>query len=311
MTKIVAQIALLMCCVFSAYADAAVAVKGTRVTLEPPAGFAVADRFPGFMSEETGASVMITELPAPFAEASKGFNAAGFKTQGMTLLSEEKSSFGELQGALYSASQAAQGIEFLKWLAIFGDAANTYIVTAAFPKVHAEELSEKLKAAVRSAKVSGAAVDPMDAVTFRVTPAGSMKLAKVVGNMLLFTENGIFPARGIETPLFIAGASITQSMSVPDQRLFAETRLRQVKALKEITPKETNPFEVAGLKGFESKADALDAGTSAKAVLYQVIVYDTDGYFLMQGIAAEASRDLVMPVFKEMARSFTQVKKAK
>lgn len=311
MMKILTQCALLLSCVFSAYADAAAPVKGTRVTLEPPVGFTVADRFPGYMSEETGASLMVTELPAPFAVASQGFNAAGFKTKGMTLLTEEKLKFGELQGGLYSASQAAQGVEFLKWMAIFGDASTTYIVTAAFPKAHAEELSEKLKAAVRSAKAGGAAADPMDAVTFRVKPAGTMKLAKVIANMLLFTDNGIFPARGVENPLFVAAASITQAMPIPDQRLFAEARLRQVQALKEIKPKETIPFEASGLKGFESTADALDAGTGEKAVLYQAILYDGNGYYLMQGIASDASRDAMVPVFKEMARSFTTVSAAK
>ncbi len=205
--------------------------------------------------------------------SSKDSPAPGVReTQGMTLLSEEKTSFGELQGGLYSASQAAQGIEFSKWMAIFGDATNTYIVTAAFPKVHAGELSEKLKAAVHSAKVSGAAVDPLEAVPFRVKPAGSMKLAKVIGNMLLFTNNGVFPARGVENPLFVAAASLTQSIAISHHKQFAEARLLQVQALKEITPKETNPFEVAGLKGFESTADALDAGTGEKAVLYQAIL---------------------------------------
>ena len=46
-------------------------VRGTRVVLTPPAGFVVADRFPGYLSQETGASLMVLELPAPFTEIYK------------------------------------------------------------------------------------------------------------------------------------------------------------------------------------------------------------------------------------------------
>ncbi len=293
----------------SALAEGPVTIKGTRISIEPPAGFITTDRFPGAMSEETGSSVMVTELPAPFATVIRGFDSKGFKTQGMTLLSEEPATFGELKGTLYSASQSANGIEFLKWLALFGDESSTFIVTGAFPKIHEDAVSASIKKAVLGARASGAPVDPMAAVTFRITPSGDIKLAKVISNMLLMSKDGVFPARGIDTPLYIAGASITKDFNVPDKKAFAEQRILKTNSLKNVVVKGTTPIEVDGLAGFETVADAADAESGVKASIYQAILFDADGYYLMQGITSEALSAANHPTFKEMTRSFKRIAK--
>jgi hypothetical protein len=49
-----------------------VVVRGTQVLLAPPTGFAPARRYSGFGSNETGASILVIELPGPYAEVAKG-----------------------------------------------------------------------------------------------------------------------------------------------------------------------------------------------------------------------------------------------
>ncbi len=51
-----------------------VAVPGTSVRLPPPEGFMPADRFPGFMKESTGSSIMVSEIPGPYGEVTAGFS---------------------------------------------------------------------------------------------------------------------------------------------------------------------------------------------------------------------------------------------
>ncbi len=46
----------------------AVRVTGTTVTMEPPAGFSPAARFPGFERQDVQASIMVTEMPGPASE---------------------------------------------------------------------------------------------------------------------------------------------------------------------------------------------------------------------------------------------------
>lgn len=48
-------------------------VVGTRVSLAPPVEFIPSAQFPGYQQESTGASIMVTEIPGPFAEVSAGF----------------------------------------------------------------------------------------------------------------------------------------------------------------------------------------------------------------------------------------------
>ena len=279
-------------------------VKGTRVVVAPPSGFEVADRFPGFLSEETGASVMVTELPGSFSEVTKGFNASGFKRQGMKLMSQHEARYGTYNGILIFAAQVAQGIDYLKWMAAFGDDKTTYLVTATFPKEAEATLSDVLKKAVLGARVGVADVDALAALTFRISPTNEMKLAKVVANSILLSKGGVFPAKSVEIPVFIIGASASRGLTVPNKRAFAEARLQNVALLKDVRLKTTEPVTIGGLDGLESVADALDSKSDAKMLLYQVVLFDTDGYYLMQGIASEHEGKAQLPTFKEIARSF-------
>lgn len=290
------------------HAESQTQIKGTHVMLTAPSGFVVADRFPGFMSEETGSSLMVSELPAPFEEVTKDFNASGFKKQGMTLLTKEDLLLEAQKGFLISASQSARGIDFLKWMAVFGDEKTTCIITASFPKEAEADLSDVLKKAVLSARVTTGTIDPLDAMTFRVSPMNDMKIAKVFGNGILLSKGGVFPAKGIETPIMVAGASASKGLSIPDKKAFSEARLQKTSTLKDVRPRTTEPVAIDELDGFESVADATDAATGTAAIAYQVILFDADGYYSIQGIASEQEGKTQLPTFKQIARTFRKSK---
>ncbi len=307
MRFIIAAVVLLVV-VHSANAEPPKPVKGTRVIVTAPSGFVAAERFPGYMSEETGSSLMVTEFPAPFAEVSKGFDAAGLAKGGMTLLTKADASYGADKGVLISVSQTGRGVVFLKWMAAFGDEKTTYMVTATFPKDAEAELSDVLKKTVMDARLSTAPADPFEALTFRVSPVNDMKIAKVIGNSILLSKGGLFPAKGIVTPILVVGASASKGLTVPDKKAFAEARLQKTATLKDIRTKTTEAVTVDGLDGFESIAEAVDADTGAKAILYQVVLFDTDGYYLIQGIASELVGQGELPTFKTIARTFKKAK---
>ncbi len=279
-------------------------VRGTRVVLTPPAGFVVADRFPGYLSQETGASLMVLELPAPFTEVAKDFNAEGFMRKNLAFISQDKVTFGEQQGVLILSGQTARGVEFLKWMGLFGDDKGTILVTASFPKSSEAILLSPLKAAVLGARASGAPVDPLAGLTFRITPTNDLQLAKVIGNNMLFSKGGVFPVKSLDSPIFVAAASASQGLSIPDKRLFAEARLQKVATLANIRVQRTEPITVAGLAGFESTADATDSTGNAKMFVYQVLLFDAEGYYAMQGIATEKAGPGQLSTMKLMARSF-------
>lgn len=289
-------------------AEEARPVKGTHVIVTPPAGFTAADRFPGYQSEETGASIMVTELPGPFEKVSAGMTEAGFKTQGITLLNKNEVTFGTHKGLIFSLSQTAQGIDFRKWIGLFGDDKVTYLVTATFPEEADRELSEPLKKAVLAARITNEKIDPFDGVTFRIIPAKDMKIAKVLGNSIILTKGGAFPANAEEIPLMVAAASGSVDMKVSERKDFAEARFRKTAKLEKITIKSTESITVDGLEGFESIGEAEDAKTDTQMMIYQVVLFDPDGYFLIQGMAAGSEGEVRLATFKELAGTFKRVK---
>ncbi|MEN6406450.1 MAG: hypothetical protein ABFC77_08265 [Thermoguttaceae bacterium] len=283
-------------------------VKGTHIIVPAPSGFVVADRFPGYMSEETGSSVMVSELPAPFAKVTKDFGATNFKKQGMTLLTKEDATYGSYKGVLISASQSARGVDFLKWMGVFGDEKTTYMVTASFPKEAEDELSDVLKKSVIGARVSATCADPLGDLTFRVSSTGDMRIAKVFGNNILLSKDGVFPAKGIGTPIMVIGASASKGLSIQGRRAFVAARLQEIATLRDVLPKATDPVTIDGLDGFESVANATDTDSGTPALIYQVVLFDADGYYAIQGIASEQDGKTHLPTFKQIARTFTKSK---
>src|SRR5687768_6123448 len=85
-------------------------VVGTKVSLKPPDGFTPSSQFPGYWLESLGSSIMITELPAPFAETSAGFsNPSELMKRGMSLLSKQEVKVNGYSGLLVQVKQNAFG----------------------------------------------------------------------------------------------------------------------------------------------------------------------------------------------------------
>jgi hypothetical protein len=279
-------------------------IKGTSVGMIAPAGFVPAERFPGFLSEETASSIMVTELPTPVLETMSGFTKEGLAGKGMNLLGEERFSFGEFEGRLLSVSQKAQAIVFRKWIGVFGDTQRTILVTAAFPSTSPTNLSFDLKKAVMSARMLTNKANPADALIFDLNPAGTLKVAKIIGNTLALSQDGKFPVNKLEAPVMLVGASASKDLQIATRIEFAVERLKKTATLERITTEPPIEITINGLGGFEIIAQAQDSASGRTAMIYQVMLFEETDYFLMQGIAAEEDKATVLPMFKETAASF-------
>ncbi len=139
---------------------AAERVPGTKVTLDPPKGFAMSTQFPGYMMAETGASIMVSQIPGPIAEVAKGFTKEGLAKNGMNLLATKTVTTKTGKTTLYHVAQSARGTDYLKWIIAFGNEKETVLVVATFPRNVADEWSEKLRTSVVGARWdTSAAVD--------------------------------------------------------------------------------------------------------------------------------------------------------
>lgn len=279
-----------------------VAITGTHVSLTRPAGFTVARDFPGFQQAANMASVMVTEIPGPFVQTTAGFRTQTLAGRGITLRSRQARPLGSTAGLLLHLTQNAGGMEFEKWVYAFGDAHETVLVTATFPREATAKFSAKLKATVVGARWDRSrAVDPFSDLRFRLTAQPPLQFARRFGNMLLFTEGGRFPQPSPTAALFGAGYALADVASV-SKKVFSLKRLAQ-QPVRDQTVLSTQAVTMGGLSGFESTATGFDARTKAPVALYQVVLFEGRTYFLMFGLtgAERASHDV--PVFRATART--------
>jgi hypothetical protein len=282
-------------------------VPGSSITLEPPAGFTASSRFAGFERADAQASIMVTQLPGPFASVTGGLNAPGLAKRGMTLISSTRREVDGKQGLLLQVTQAAYGVEFLKWMLAVGDAKQTTMIVATFPKAAEADLSDPMRTAVLSARwTRGSAPDPFEGLPFRITPSSSLKIAGRLNNLLVLSESGSMQPQGPNAALFMVGSSVSP-VRIDDLATYAEARARQTKQMNDIRVSRQASVTIAGTLAHELIAEGTDTSTGRAVTLYQVLLPESGGYVLMQGLVASPRATAMIPEFRRAAQSFSRV----
>ncbi|MFP2928708.1 hypothetical protein ACLESO_26630 [Pyxidicoccus sp. 3LG] len=279
-------------------------VKGTRVSLTPPEGFTEATRFNGFEQEATGASIMVTELPGAYAEATAGFSAEGFASRGMKLVSKKPAKVGGHKGLLFQVRQSASGVDFLKWLVVLGDASTTLIVTATYREEDAKALGRPLQAAVLSTHWDPKSQPTAAPALFTLKETPGLKEARRMQGAILYTPDGQLPGKPGGEPFLLVAPSLGATPASEDVEAFALARLKQSAAAGALTVESGAPLTVDGLKGHELLARVKDPATGSEFSIYQVMLVDAEGYYLLQGRVGGAHSATYVEHFKTAARTF-------
>lgn len=297
---------LLACFVSLSWAVYAYAgqVAGTSVVLDPPGGFVVSDRFAGFIDPESGASIVVSELPGEYAQMSAAFGDAGvMRTRGMTLLGQAETQVDARRALLVEARQDVQGQRYKKWLAVVEREQGVALLVASLPEAAVDRQENDLKKSLLGARF-GAPSDPYQALGFSITPTAPFKYAKAIGQMLVISPEGVIPARETDTPMLVAGLSASHGAVIADRKAFAEQRVRQVAKIQDTRIERSTPVKIGGLPGYATLASGKQEASGAARTLYQVMLFDQDGYALIQGITPSKSRVKYLPMFKRMADTF-------
>ena len=288
-------------------ASVPVPVRGTRVSLIPPAGFTPAPEFTGFAQKENSASIMVTEIPGAYSKVTQGFSMPKeLAKQGMTLVSRFPITLNGYNGMLVEIRQKVSGFDFRKWVVILGNAKESVLVTAAFPTDKSAILSQTLKNAVLT--TDWKPIKPVsltEGIRFSVAPSGGLRLAKRLQNNLIYTQDARFPSKSPDSPIFFAGPAASE-MTVPagaqetvaKQILSGQGRLSRTVFLS--SAKET----IGGFPGITVQARAVEAKTNAVVFVYQTVVYLPKGFYLLQGVVSAKNAARWLPAFENMTRSF-------
>lgn len=309
--RVISGRALLVFAITTALADGVIAqtvrVPGTHVVLVPPSGFSAARQYPGFERPEVKASIMVTELPVAATEMMRSMTGPALASKGMTVISAQDVAIKQNPARLLHVRQQTARGEISKWMLIAGDARATIMVVGTFDEDLSPGIGEEIRQSLLSASWGPAApASPFEGLTFRVTPTARMKLAKRVSNMLMFTESGTTGTPGSSEALYIAGQSIGQG-AIGDVETFSEARAKQTTLIAGLTNVTGQHLQIAGADAYQLEADASDARTGRAMRLYQVIVPDDTGYFILQGLVrADRARE-ILPDFKALTASFRKI----
>ena len=279
-------------------------VPGTSVSLAPPAGFSIAQQYPGFEQPDEQASIMVTELPVAAASMIGSMTAPGLASRGMALIAAQDVSIDARPARLLHVSQKTTAGDVRKWILIAGDIKRTAMVVGMFPSDSSSLLADSIRRALLtvSFRVAPPATQ-FEGLPFQITATSRLKLAQRVSNMLVYTESGTTGSPGSTEALFVAGHSIGQGQ-IPDVRTLSESRAAQTTLVKGLTNVTGRAITAGGLDAWELGADARDARSGRPMHLYQVIIPDETGYFILQGLSSADSAAQLLPEFRAMTASF-------
>lgn len=278
-------------------------VPGTNVSLVPPSGFSPAARFPGFQNEKAGATITVTELPAPLQATSEGFTPGALQAKGMQLVERQSIDFAGGKATYLLLSQKAQGQTYLKQVLLFGDNRRTVMVNGIYP-----EASKALEKEIRAALVStsytdGPNADPFAATKFRLDVAGTpFRFAKNVTGSLIYSTDGEVPTRSPDKAVMVV-ANANNTVAPAGRRQFSLDRLKKLPRGTSITPKTVTPITVDRLSGYEIVGEGKD-GNNNRQLVYQAMLFDAEGgYYLIVGTAIQ-NFDTHLAHFRTIVQTF-------
>ena len=279
-------------------------IAGTKFFLIPPPGFIAATSFQGYQHMNSGASILVMEIPGPFSESTKGFNEQGLKTQGVVLKKKEEIKVNGNQGLFLTAEQLAYGTNYSKFILVFGDSKATYMVNGTFPKEVTgleKDIRESMFSVVYESDLT---VDPLSTVSFTVdTENTKLKFAKSLSGMLLYTADGKLPTESNDKTAFIAGVSIANVQTV-DEKLTAITRLKRMPYTNlKIDEDRINEIEIDGISGYEIVGEGLNNSDGLNEFVYQVMLFTDNGYYIMVGTTND-NFEQNLELFKKLSRTF-------
>ena len=116
------------------------------------------------------------------------------------------------------------------------------------------------------------------------------------------------PLKSKDDTLFIAAPSMSKvpagdKLKLAEQRLFqtALTKIKSVTSSSEVTIDE--------LQGYELVADAVHSDTGSPLILYQVMLFESGSYILIQGRVGAHLGSEFLPSFKGMAKSLRRTRR--
>ena len=274
---------------------------GLRIGLEPAGDLKLSTRFPGFEDADRKVAITILDLPArAYGELER--SAFGNNQPGLSDLKRESFPFGSGVGFLISGSVQQNGVTLHRWFLLASGAGGNVQDLAMLINVEVPEaaLSVYSDAVIRKALAS---------VTFRATPLQEQlgllpfKLNELAG----FRVTQAMPAGGLiltDGPTDDISKQSYMIVSIgrgaPEERgdrgKFARELLTSA-PLRDLSVTLAEPMRIAGLPGFEIRAQAQEPD-GAPVSLVQWVRFGSGGFLRIVGVGRKQDWDMLFTRFR-------------
>jgi hypothetical protein len=170
------------------------------------------------------------------------------------------------------------------------------MLSAVFPEGSAD--AEAIKSSLLSLAYKEEGTDAPMPIGFTLDFSGSgLKFARRISDAVMYTADGSTSVNSLSRNSFFAGSS---KEAPADRAVYALERL-QKQSKTPLTIVENKPVQMAGLSGYEISATTTIDGRSK--LLYQVLLYKEDKYYIMLGSTTENNSERLQ-VFRKIAATF-------
>ena len=277
-------------------------IPGTRISLQIPAGFSLAEGFPGIVRADYEAAVVTTEIASPIQQVLSGMTAEELAKEGMTLLRSEQIAVSGMQATLLHASQREPGGVTRKWLVLFGDEKLTVLLAASAPETLEPIVGRILEECLRTARW-----DPSKAIDLYAGLGFSLRESEIFeirgrrpGGVLLVRKGApevLTPAEPVLVVYPSAGPEVAPIAIMARQALTEGDQFVGFENFSE------RPLLINGLSSYEIIADATESSQSIPVRILLVVVRASDQDLIFEAIVEPASWEKYLPEFHALAES--------
>jgi hypothetical protein len=282
-------------------------IPGTHVALVPPDDFAKATAWTGFAHAESGASILVGELPAGFDEAAPPAGHPGYAQQGITVESREELTIDGFKALLIEGRQDAGGATVGKVILVIGSDELSAFLNGNYP-IDDDDLGGQIRESflgVLFAPNAGAA--PADDMSFSVTPAPPLRLASTLMGSAVYNTSGQLPsADKLEMGLIIAPSFDTPIPGDPEA--FARARHSTMPGYDDIDVTDVAEITVGGSDAIELVGTAKAQADGTPMVLYTVLVDEGERYVLASGWCREAIRTECLATLRDTMATYEPIR---
>lgn len=280
---------------------------GSRIGLVPPSDMAPARGLAGFRNAETGAGILMVEMPPDaYPGLAASFSDQALRAQGFALRTRHKVEIESRAAIMVTGEQAEGGRRSVKSMLLTSDGHMTALVMGQLPAEASNSEVAAVEAALRSVVFRPPLTldEKIAALPFGIGDlAGMRPIRTMAGNAILLTEGPNDVIREADQPALIIAQSFSPPPPAPQRESFARGGLASSTFVRDAVLERSQAYRQGGSDWHELVAKAKDTLTGREVVVMQTIRFEPDGYIRSVGIVRPEGREAVLARFRRVVDS--------